>query len=83
MPTVLTRGPWSPVHQHGEPPSAIMARAIEQAAARLPDGDWIGLDVVTALERHGIGLTRTGLYDTRGPIGEALQGPVGGQPVER
>jgi len=27
--TVHTRGPWSPTHQHGGPPSALMARAIE------------------------------------------------------
>src|SRR3990172_9208475 len=31
VPTALTRGPWSPIHQHGGPPSAVMARAIEQA----------------------------------------------------
>lgn len=30
--TVHTRGPWSPKHQHGGPPSALMARAIEAAA---------------------------------------------------
>lgn len=50
---------------------------------RLPDGEWVGLDAMTALEPHGIGLTRTGLYDTRGPIGEGLQGLVVGQPVAR
>lgn len=50
---------------------------------RLPDGEWVGLDAVTALEPHGIGLTRTGLYDVRGPIGEGLQGLVVGQPVAR
>jgi hypothetical protein len=50
---------------------------------RLPDGEWVGLDAVTALEPHGIGLTRTGLYDARGPIGEGLQGLVVGQPVPR
>ena len=31
-PTVLTRGPWRPEHQHGGPPAALMARAIEGAA---------------------------------------------------
>ena len=31
-PTVLTRGPWRPEHQHGGPPSALVARAIELAA---------------------------------------------------
>lgn len=30
-PSVLTRGPWSPHHQHGGPPSALLARAIEEA----------------------------------------------------
>ena len=50
---------------------------------RLPEGDWIGLDAATALEPHGIGLTRTGLYDTRGPIGEAMQSLVVGQPLVR
>jgi len=29
----LTRGPWSPDHQHAGPPSALIARAIERAAA--------------------------------------------------
>jgi len=30
--TVHTRGPWSPKHQHGGPPSALLARAIEAQA---------------------------------------------------
>jgi hypothetical protein len=29
----LTRGPWHPDHQHAGPPSALVCRAIEQAAA--------------------------------------------------
>lgn len=53
------------------------------ALHRLPEGEWVGLDALTTLEPHGIGLTRTGLYDTRGPIGEGLQGLVVGQPVAR
>ena len=31
--TALTRGPWSPEHQHAGPPSALALRAIEHAAA--------------------------------------------------
>lgn len=31
-PTELTRGPWDPRHQHAGPPSALLARAAEQAA---------------------------------------------------
>jgi hypothetical protein len=30
VPTELTRGPWSPLHQHGGPPAALMARALER-----------------------------------------------------
>lgn len=29
----LTRGPWEPTHQHAGPPSALICRAVEQAAA--------------------------------------------------
>ncbi|MBI2890362.1 MAG: thioesterase family protein [Nitrospirae bacterium] len=35
--TELTRGPWNPAHQHGGPPSALLARAIEQND---PEGGW-------------------------------------------
>src|SRR6185437_678621 len=31
--TGLTVGPWNPEHQHAGPPSALIARAIERAAA--------------------------------------------------
>jgi len=53
------------------------------ALHRLPHGEWIGLDALTALEAHGIGLTRTSLHDVRGPIGQGLQGLVIGQPISR
>ena len=46
---------------------------------RLPDGEWIGLDSVTTLEPHGVGLTRTGLYDVHGAFGEGLQALVAGR----
>ena len=29
QPTALTRGPWSPISQHGGPPAALLARAVE------------------------------------------------------
>ncbi len=32
MPTALTRGPWHVDHQHGGPPAALLARAIEALA---------------------------------------------------
>ena len=32
--TPLTRGPWHPDHQHAGPPSALVCRAIERAAAK-------------------------------------------------
>ena len=41
-PTELTRGPWTPVAQHGGPPSALLAMALEahddEKAPRRPDG---------------------------------------------
>jgi hypothetical protein len=36
--TILTRGPWSDVQQHGGPPAALIARAMEALAGA--DGDW-------------------------------------------
>jgi hypothetical protein len=33
--TEHTRGPWSPAHQHGGPPAALMARALERSAPDL------------------------------------------------
>ena len=33
VPTELTRGPWTDVHQHGGPPCALLGRAIEAALA--------------------------------------------------
>jgi Thioesterase-like superfamily len=33
--TELTRGPWSPDHQHAGPPSALVAQAVARAAAPL------------------------------------------------
>src|SRR5687767_16037681 len=33
--TEHTRGPWSPAHQHGGPPAALIARAVERAAPGL------------------------------------------------
>ena len=36
VPTGLTRGPWDPRFQHAGPPAALLARAIERAAAVSP-----------------------------------------------
>jgi hypothetical protein len=35
--TELTRGPWSTAHQHGGPPAALLARAIEWRLAAIAD----------------------------------------------
>jgi hypothetical protein len=37
------------------------------------EGEWVCLDAVTSQCGAGIGLTETRLWDTRGPIGRALQ----------
>lgn len=51
----LTRGPWYPNHQHAGPPSALIARAIERAAAN---------DGLTHLARLTVNLMRPA------PVGE-------------
>ena len=43
---------------------------------RLPEGEWVCLEAVTAPEPTGIGLTTSRLFDQRGPIGWSLQGLV-------
>jgi hypothetical protein len=53
--TALTRGPWHPDHQHAGPPSALVCRAIERAAAK---------DGLTHLARLTVNLMRPA------PIGE-------------
>ena len=40
---------------------------------RQPEGEWICLDATTHVNRRGLGLAESGLYDSRGPIGRALQ----------
>src|SRR5204862_7432536 len=35
VPTELTRGPWNRGHQHGGPPAALLARAMEMRAPEL------------------------------------------------
>ncbi|MDX6699571.1 MAG: hypothetical protein QOE65_2968 [Solirubrobacteraceae bacterium] len=40
---------------------------------RAPEGEWVALDSVTALSRDGTGQADSALYDTRGPIGRAVQ----------
>lgn len=41
--------------------------------SREPDGDWVGLDAHTTLERQGTGLATTVIVDRRGPVGRGLQ----------
>ena len=41
--------------------------------ARLPRGEWVGLDAITIAEPDGIGLTDTALLDLEGPVGRAAQ----------
>jgi hypothetical protein len=40
---------------------------------RLPEGEWIALDSVTALSRDAAGLAHSTLHDAHGPVGHALQ----------
>jgi hypothetical protein len=36
---------------------------------RLPEGEWIGLQSVRAVESHGLGVSRATIFDERGPVG--------------
>lgn len=47
LPTQWSRGPWSPDHQHGGPPSALLGRAIEA----LHDAEWAVARVTVELLR--------------------------------
>jgi hypothetical protein len=40
---------------------------------RQPDGEWVCLDASTDVDRRGIGLAHSRLYDERGPVGHSLQ----------
>lgn len=40
---------------------------------RYPEGDWIGMDAVTRIEPHGVGLARNKLFDRAGQIGDGHQ----------
>jgi len=39
-----------------------------------PEGEWVGLDAVSAIEPKGIGLATGILRDERGVVGRSLQG---------
>jgi Thioesterase-like superfamily len=41
--------------------------------ARMPAGEWVGLDAITIPEPDGLGITDTALFDERGPLGRATQ----------
>jgi Thioesterase-like superfamily len=41
--------------------------------ARMPGGEWVGLDAITIPEAEGVGISDTALFDERGPLGRAAQ----------
>jgi hypothetical protein len=43
------------------------------ALARVPRGEWIGLDAVTRLSDEGFGQAESRLFDTSGTVGRAMQ----------
>jgi len=43
------------------------------SVTRSPEGEWVGMDAITALAGDGVGTTRARLFDSRGIVGEALQ----------
>ena len=40
---------------------------------RVPRGEWVGLEAITEVEPHGIGLAASVLHDEDGPLGRGLQ----------
>lgn len=40
---------------------------------RLPVGEWVCLDAETVIERHGIGMAASRIFDQQGPIGRGVQ----------
>ena len=40
---------------------------------RMPEGEWVGVEGVTAAERLGVGFTGATLHDRRGPFGRSAQ----------
>jgi len=43
------------------------------ALSRVPDGEWIGFDVVSRLSGHGYGQAESLIFDPAGPVGRAVQ----------
>jgi Thioesterase-like superfamily len=41
--------------------------------SRLPDGEWIGFDMVSRVSDHGYGQAESLIFDAHGPIGRAVQ----------
>ncbi|MEZ4364716.1 MAG: thioesterase family protein [Kofleriaceae bacterium] len=68
--TALTRGPWHRDLQHGGPPAALLARAIEAAPS----------DVPRSLARVTVELMRP---IPIGPVTVEVEPPVGGRQVDR
>jgi hypothetical protein len=67
--TVLTRGPWSPKHQHGGPPCALLAGALERA----PGGESFFLARVTYDYLKPVPVTRLTLRLEEEKLGRAVQ----------
>jgi hypothetical protein len=40
---------------------------------RYPSGEWVGLDSVSWIHTHGVGLAESTLWDQEGPIGRSMQ----------
>jgi hypothetical protein len=43
------------------------------ALARVPEGEWIGFDVITRLSGTGFGQAESQVFDPAGPVGRAVQ----------
>ena len=43
------------------------------ALSRMPDGEWIGFDMVSRLSGDGFGQAESLIFDSGGPVGRAVQ----------
>ena len=43
------------------------------ALARVPEGEWVGFDVVSRLSSEGFGQAESAVFDSSGPVGRSVQ----------
>lgn len=82
VPTELTRGPWSAIHQHAGPPAALLGRAIESLAPGFPVARFT-MEVLRPIPLAPLRVRADGVHETRRTqLAEATL-EAGGEPLIR